>query len=180
MSDQDSIVIGFMAIIGGIIGIGFSAWIAYSLHDGLLRIPKQYRTTEPYFAWLTLVPLAGIVFYWILLPFKIPESLKNYFSENSVNQEMPTDFGKSMGLGTVISATLMIVPFINFIAWIPTIVFFILFMLQFKKMVKQLPQRIATISANTDKFAQLEKLKKLLDDGVLTEDEYKIEKQKLL
>jgi uncharacterized membrane protein len=74
----------------------------------------------------------------------------------------------------------MIVPFINFIAWIPTIVFFILFMLQFKKMVKQLPQRIATISANTDKFAQLEKLKKLLDDGVLTEDEYKIEKQKLL
>jgi len=32
----------------------------------------------------------------------------------------------------------------------------------------------------SDKFAQLEKLKKLLDEGILTEEEFKIEKQKIL
>lgn len=37
----------------------------------------------------------------------------------------------------------------------------------------------ATLRSN-DKFAQLEKLKKLLDDGILTEEEFKTEKQKIL
>jgi uncharacterized membrane protein YhaH (DUF805 family) len=35
-------------------------------------------------------------------------------------------------------------------------------------------------SNQIDKYAQLEKLKKLLDDGVITEEEFKIEKKKIL
>jgi len=42
-----------------------------------------------------------------------------------------------------------------------------------------MPTKTAPIQ-QADKFAQLEKLKKLLDDGVLTEEEFKTEKQKLL
>lgn len=193
MSDQDAVAGFFVVIFVGfilLISLGIAIWIAYLLYDGLLRIPKQHRTVEPYFAWLTLIPLAGVIFYWILLPFKIPESLKNYFSENPGNGDYATDFGKNMGLGAVISATLMIVPFINSIAWIPALVFLVLFLMQFRKMVKQIPQAVTVVATthgstnmtagHSDKYSQLEKLKKLLDDGVLTEEEYKIEKQRLL
>jgi hypothetical protein len=49
--------------------------ISYLLFTGLKRLPARYREVEPYFAWLMLIPIAGYVFTWILLPFKIPASL---------------------------------------------------------------------------------------------------------
>ncbi|GEM_PF-3535320 len=122
-----------------LIFFGIEVWIAYLLYDGLSKIPKQHRTTEPYYAWLILIPLAGFVFYWILLPFKIPESFKNYFSENPGDRDYPIDFGKTMGLGVVISLTLMIIPIVNLIAWISMPVFLVLFLFEFRKMVQQLP-----------------------------------------
>ena len=193
---EDAIV-GIFVIIGGLLGLAVGIFVAYLLWDGLSRIPKENRTVEPYFAWLTLIPLAGIVFLWILLPFKIPESLRSYFVSQQ-RDSADVDYGKMHGLGTMISYSCMIIPLINLIAWIPTLVFLILYMIQFRKFTQQLPPRMQSLSAGqqstpsfasnpqgsntntSDKYGELEKLKKLLDDGVLSQEEFEIEKHRIL
>ena len=165
--------------------------VAYLLHQGLQKIPEKYRATEPYMAWLTLIPIAGIAFYWILLPFKIPESFRSYFAENPGNGKEPQDYGKNKGLGVTISTTCMCIPVINLVAWIPAIVFLIQYLQQFMEMQRQLPVSPANrfpagnaytsvASTDYDKFTQLEKLKQLLDQDILTADEYQHEKRKIL
>lgn len=188
MKDNElEVFLGVMGFVGLFIfiGIAIQVVVAYFLYDGLSRIPQKYRQAEPYFAWLTLIPLAGIVFLWILLPFKIPESMKLYFADNpQLDDSTNKDFGKAMGLGTVISLTLTVVPYVAMIAWIPLLIFLILFMIQFSAMVKQLPSKESSTNQNSynnlDAFDQLIKLKNLLDNNVITEEEYKVAKQKLL
>lgn len=177
---------------------------AYRLYQGLQNIPEKYRTTEPYTAWFTLIPVAGIAFYWILLPHRIPESFRNYFSENPGSGKEPKDYGKAMGLGTAISTTCLLIPVVNVIAWIPAVIFLVVFLVQFTEMEKQLSRKNAnapiayqadrpnpgghgaapraprSAEASHDKFTQLERLKQLLDKDVLTADEYQEEKRKLL
>jgi uncharacterized membrane protein len=150
--------------------------ICYLLFAGLKRLPARYREVEPYFAWLMLIPIAGFVFMWILLPFKIPDSLKRYFSENPA-ESLPLDYGRGMGLGAMISYTACIVPLINLIAWIPAFVCTTIYLVQFQRMVQKLP---ASSELPGDRLSQLEKIKKLLDSGALTPEEYAREKAKLL
>lgn len=179
----------FMGIFG-LVAVALAVFIAYILYDGISRIPRSNRTVEPYLAWFTLIPFVGLVFYWILLPFKIPESLKNYFSENPTDNDVVDDYGKYWGLGAVISSTLCIVPFLNLIAWIFALVFLVLFLIQFRKIVALLPQKdsastpslvnLKSVAMQPDKFEQLATIKKLFDDGVLNEEEYNVEKKKLL
>lgn len=165
--------------------------VAYLLHQGLKKIPEQYRATESFMPWLTLVPIAGLAFYWILLPFKIPESFRNYFAENPGNGQEPKDYGKGMGMGAAICATLLLVPVINVVAWIPAGIFLLVFMLQFAEMVRQLPANTGShppvrhapsraMPSPDDRFARLERLKQLLDEDILTADEYQSEKRKIL
>lgn len=173
------------------IAIGVSVYIASLLHNGLARIPQSNRSVEPYFAWLTAVPFVGLIFFWILLPYKIPESLNSYFTENPNDADcIPDDFGKFWGMGTAITATLMLIPVVNFIVFLPALGFLIFFLKQFNKMVALIPQPDfiavtagsvkAPIKNQADRFEQLVKLKKLLDDGVLTENEFSVEKRKIL
>lgn len=165
--------------------------VAYLLYQGLKKIPERHRATESFMPWLTLIPVAGIAFYWILLPFKIPESFRNYFSENPGNGKEPKDYGKGMGMGAAICSTLLLIPVVNVVAWIPAGIFLLVFMLQFAEMVRQLPASTSSQSpmyrspsramqSSNDKFAQLEKLKQLLDQDILTADEYQSEKRKIL
>lgn len=88
-----------LAILIAVVAINILA--AYFLWDGISRIPKEHRNVEPYFAWLTLIPLAGLVFLWILLPFAIPRSLRAYFASQQ-KDSADIDYGKTFGLGTMI------------------------------------------------------------------------------
>lgn len=76
------------------------------------------------------------------------------------------------------------------IAWIPSLVFLLLYMSRFRDFVQQLPSRLqnpATVqssslspTSNSDKYSELEKLKKLLDGGVLSNEEFEQEKRRIL
>jgi uncharacterized membrane protein len=181
MNDFDGAMGLILILFISLVGFLLQLLIAYFLYDGINKIPKKYRIVEPYFAWLTLIPLVGIVFYWILLPFKIPESFRYFFYQNPVQNELPKDFGKSLGLGAVISITLLIFPIINALALIASIVFMILYFIQFRKIVSHLPIIKEKNETNyPDKYDQLAKLKQLYDEGAITEDEFKKEKINLL
>lgn len=150
--------------------------ISYLLFIGLKRLPARYRETEPYFAWLMLIPIAGFAFTWILLPFKIPASLGRYFAEHPT-EALPLDYGRGMGLAAVISYTACLIPVINLVAWIPALTCTIIYLVQFQRMVQKLPEAEVPVQ---DRLSQLEKIKKLLDSGALTPEEYAREKAKLL
>lgn len=195
---NEDAALGIFLIFSILIGLAISVFLAFSLWDTVSRIPKEYRAIEPYFAWLTLIPIVGFIFFWILVPFKIPESLRNYFAVNDANDIEKSDFGKRYGLGVTISFTLMFVPLINALAWIPALVFLILYILTLNEFKKHLPTREQllidapdqsispkssryTKTPNTEvRYENLVKLKQLLDDGILTQDEFEKEKQKLL
>ena len=53
-----------------------------TLFKMLKRIPKEYHQFPAWFVWLFLVPLVGVIFQWIMLPFGIPNTLKKYFANN--------------------------------------------------------------------------------------------------
>ncbi|MGQ3684756.1 MAG: hypothetical protein ACUBOA_07105 [Candidatus Loosdrechtia sp.] len=133
----------FMEILVTLFVIGINVIIAIYLYGILKRIPGQYRTVEPYFVLLALIPFIGLVFSWIVVPFKLPSSLRNYFvHEKSGELNMSSDFGKRHGLGLVMANTLGFIPGINLVAWILGFVFLVLYLIQMRKLSRMLPKEI--------------------------------------
>ncbi len=125
-------------LIISIIGLILIITTAYLLWNTLSKIPESHRKIEPYFAWLTLIPFVGIAIFWMLLPFKLPESLQSFF-RTKADSDMDTDFGKLLGIMTATSYTLLFIPFINYIALFTAPTFLILYLVQVRKIAKQLP-----------------------------------------
>ena len=111
---------------------------AYILWSGLERIPEDQRDVNPSMAWLICIPFIGIVFLWILLPFKIPKTLKNNLDSDNLRKS--EDFGKLYGMMTMVSYTCMYVPALNIIATLATPILFILYLMQFSSLIKNLPE----------------------------------------
>lgn len=131
----------FMEILVTFLVVGINVIIAIYLYGILKRIPKQYRTIEPYFVLLALIPFIGLVFSWIVVPFKLPSSLRNYFMhEQRKEVDMSSDFGKRHGLGLVMANTLGFVPGINLAAWVLGFVFLVLYLMQIRKFSRLLPK----------------------------------------
>lgn len=132
------IVIWLLAVL---VSLAIAATIAYFMYAPLSRVPERYRTIEPWTAWLVLVPILGIVMVWILAPFKIPESLRNYFTDQEGDSaDRVGDCGKNLGLGWAISVTCMIVPLLNLFAWLVALVFMILYLLKINGLKDQIPE----------------------------------------
>lgn len=141
---DESFLEAFMAgmLVISIFGLIFSVTTAYLLWNILSKIPESNRRIEPYFAWLTLIPFVGIAIFWMLLPFKLPESLQSFFhNQTSSETDTNTDYGKLLGIMTATSYTLLFIPFINYIALFTTPTFFILYLIQVYKISKQLPPK---------------------------------------
>lgn len=54
----------------------------YMLNNILNRVPRENQQYPQWFIWLCLIPLLGVVFEWIMLPFGIPNAFKKMFATN--------------------------------------------------------------------------------------------------
>lgn len=52
------------------------------LYQLLKKIPSERHALPIWFVWFFLLPIIGLVFEWIMLPFAIPKTLKNNFATN--------------------------------------------------------------------------------------------------
>ena len=89
-------------------------------------IPEEYHYFPRWLCWLMLIPGAGYVFEWILLPFALPFAIENYRPfELNLQSKRRKLFG--LGLAYVIvlgiSCPFLLVPF----GVIPAFVLFILY-----------------------------------------------------
>jgi cytochrome bd-type quinol oxidase subunit 1 len=129
----DAICIG--AIIGVIIGIIIAILFSWSLYAAMKKVPQEKRVFPAWFCWMFLIPIAGFVFEWIMLPFGIPKTFKQYLPKNQAAQDKAGNlFG--VGLAYVILLWLLFIPYINILAGIAALVLFIIYWVQvvaFKK-----------------------------------------------
>jgi len=186
-------------LIGALIGEAISVFMAWLLYRALIRIPQEYHTIPTYFPWLGCIPFAGIVFNWIIIPFKLPESLRLYFADHPNDAlQWNEDFGKKSGLNWMGFGTASFIPLVNILTVIPGIVFMVKYLIHLNKLTNTIPLSeiqnqivkpkqfqfktpvISRPYSPKDKYEQLANLKKLKDDDVLTDEEFAVEKKKLL
>ncbi|MGE3165717.1 MAG: hypothetical protein AB7O52_12475 [Planctomycetota bacterium] len=126
-----------------VFGLAIAAVLAYFLYAPLNRLPQRYRAVESWIAWLVLVPVLNIVILWILAPFKIPESFKNYIDDPANDQDLATRFGdcgKNLGLAAAISMTCMFVPFLSMFAFFATPVLMIVYLVRINGLKSLIPE----------------------------------------
>ncbi len=126
-------VVSAALLIDIIINIFFS-WTCYRT---LSTVPKDKQTIPAWVCWLMIAPVVRVIFYWIILPFAIPNSLKKAFSENTeLVKATRSLFG--IGLAFVILATLSFVPLVG-IVFIAAIVLYIIYWIKVADIKKYIP-----------------------------------------
>jgi NADH:ubiquinone oxidoreductase subunit 5 (subunit L)/multisubunit Na+/H+ antiporter MnhA subunit len=129
-----------MELLLGVLGLGIGIALAFFLYDTLKRMPAEFRTIEPFFPWLMVIPIVGNVIMIILLSFKMPESFKRFFeSSESKPQDVSQDYGKKNGLVYMWSVVACFIPIVNIVAAIVMIVFLIRCVMDISKMKNHLP-----------------------------------------
>ena len=110
--------------------------IAFLVFDVYNSIPNEHRSVPVWLPWLMLVPIAGMVIAWIMIPFKLPEALRQY--AKALGSDHKSDFGFVWGITSIACSTASMIPFVVFVTGIPSIVFLILYIIQVKKDVQVL------------------------------------------
>ena len=57
-------------------------FFCFTLQKMMGRIPKENLSISNGYVWLFLIPIVGLIFKWIMLPFAIPKALKKTFPNN--------------------------------------------------------------------------------------------------
>lgn len=123
---------GEPSIMGVVIGLLFylaiGALITWFVYSPLARVPAEHQKFPPAAVWLMLVPLVNIVILWIVVPFKLPDSLRSYFEAQNTTPDQTGDYGKKLGLTWAIAATISILPIIGILAGLVALVVMILYL----------------------------------------------------
>ena len=86
MTGEEQFVFIVMSLIGAFCSLVYlitNICFIVSLQKTLRLIPKHCQSFPRWFCWLTLIPIVGFVFSWIMLPFGIPDAIKNSQTDNS-------------------------------------------------------------------------------------------------
>jgi hypothetical protein len=93
-----------------LIGLGITIAFLMTLQKALSRCDRRNRTMEPGQVWLNLIPCFNIVWQFITV-IRISESLANEFRDRGIRSR--DDFGKSLGITTLVLGFLGIIPYIG-------------------------------------------------------------------
>lgn len=120
-----------------------SIFFALSLHKTLRLAPVSYYAFPLWFVWMTLIPIANLIFFWIILPFGVPKTLE-LVNENADLQKK-TKYLFLVGLTFVISYSVFVffkffwdIAFLSFLASLITIASFITYWILIIKIRKNL------------------------------------------
>jgi hypothetical protein len=95
-----------------------------SLHRALARCAPASRTMSPGQVWVGLIPLVSAVWPFFLVN-AMSTSLHNEFVRRGMAEDPAP--GQSIGMGFAILSLLCAVPLVNFVAFLPMVVCWILY-----------------------------------------------------
>lgn len=93
-----------------LISIIVNIFFALSVYKTAKLIPKQFHTFPIWFSWLFIIPMLGIIFKWMMLPFGLPQALRQYRS-NDPNIIRSADKLFKLGLAYVILLSVLFLSF---------------------------------------------------------------------
>lgn len=117
-------IMGFVICISLVIGLIIYYFFAKNLSDLMKQVRPRNRKAEPGQAYYFMIPLFNIIWIFLYTP-KVAQSLDREFEDRGKRQD--GDFGKTIGMWWGICTALGLVPFVNYIAGIPALVFFVLY-----------------------------------------------------
>ncbi len=130
-----------MGIVGILIGVVSAlvvtavifAAIAFFLISHFEAIPKEHRRLQPKEVWLLAIPLFNL--YWNFKVFPgLSESYKSYF--DSTGRTDVGDCGRQIGLFYSIAAALSIIPCVNMVTGLASLVLIIIYFLKITDLKK--------------------------------------------
>lgn len=123
------------ALIAVIVFYIVAVFFSLSLYRLGKKIDKEKQIFSAWFAWLFLIPGAGYVFQWLVMPFGIGRALMRY-EDKEIQAAGKTLFG--LGLAYVLIPLIAFIPLVNLFSMIANIVLFILYWVKASKTSKQL------------------------------------------
>ena len=134
---------GFMAAMFGflliaiLIGLAVSIVICLIITKCFQRIPREHRQMEPGMVWLLLIPCFNLVwnfFVWI----RLANSYKSYFSAAGVTDV--GDCGYTINLAYCIATVCCLVPCLNYLAAIVSLILLILRLIKANELKNRIPE----------------------------------------
>jgi hypothetical protein len=99
----------------------FFAWTCYNT---LKIVPRDKQELPGFLCWFFVIPIAGYIFQWIMLPFAIPKTLKNFHPNDKLLCKQ-AKFLFITGLIYLILELGFFIPGISFLAIIPFIMYWV-------------------------------------------------------
>ena len=115
---------GFVILLLAAILVG--VLFAWSLYKTLVKVSEDKRRVPAWLCWLTLIPLVNIVIFWILLPFAIPNSIKDYMAGNQEATAQAETLYK-VGLANMILVLCGLIPVVGGLATLGSLVAWIIY-----------------------------------------------------
>lgn len=119
----DILLIGLMVLLPFFILKIFFCWSCYKTQN---QIPLSYRLAPAGLCWLILIPVIGYIFEWIMLPFILPNSIRQYKSNDPLVAAKANSL-MGVGLAFVILPLLSVIPLVNISAWIAEFILWIVY-----------------------------------------------------
>lgn len=97
-----------------------------TMYKTLKLVPKEKHIMPAWFCWLILIPMVGYVFAWMLLPFVVPKTLAHQVGDNPAALKATKNLF-AIGLATVIVMLFEIVPVVNILAFLISVILTIVY-----------------------------------------------------
>ena len=111
----------------GLVYLIVLAFFCFSVFKVLKAVPEQHQRFPAWLIWLTLLPIAGLVFIWIMLPFGVPQALKNFSSKEKPEAMADCKVIFSLGLAYAILVTVSIIPLLGLFTLVASFVVLIVY-----------------------------------------------------
>ncbi len=129
-------IVLIVALVGLLVGLGISALIAWFLSTCLKRVPPEFRKQEPGMVWLLLIPCFNLVWNFFVHP-KLAQSYQAYFA--SIGRTDVGDCGYGIALAYSIATVCCLVPILNYLAGLATLVLLIVWLIKASELKNAIP-----------------------------------------
>ena len=125
--------------IGLSVGTAINAVVCLLLYNAQMAVPQEHRKIEPNMIWLLLIPLFNLVWNFFVF-LRIPESYQSAFAVRGAPHKGVGE--RNNGLAYSICAACSIIPCINILTGLASLVLVIIFLVQIYNLKTQLQAAI--------------------------------------
>ena len=130
----------FPICIGLSVGTAINVVVCLLLYNAQMAVPQEHRKIEPNMIWLLVIPLFNLVWNFFVF-LRIPESYQSAFAARGAAHKGVGE--RNIGLAYCICAACSIIPCVNILTGLASLVLVIIFLVQIYNLKTQLQSSMA-------------------------------------